>query len=188
MSRAERWPTIAVGTLVALGLAAGLVDAVRSGQRDVLGPPKPAPEFDAIAQDGSIVNLDAYRNKVVVIDFFASWCQPCAETMPTLVATVGPYADKGVVLLAASGDDDEPERDSKVRAFFRRIQVQAPTVVYPTKATMERYGIEGFPTTVLIDRTRQARVLGHDAYSEIQLRGMLDRALAEGATTDGGSR
>lgn len=187
MRKEDRWPLVIVGTLVTLGIGAGLWDAVRSARREVISKAFPAPEFEAATEDGTLINLDSYKGKVVLIDFFASWCKPCEQLMPPLVAAASPLADRGLVMLAASGDDDEPDRVSKVRAFFGRVHVAPPQVVFPTRATMERYGVEGFPTTILVDRAGQARVLGHWGYSEVQLRATLERALATSAPAgDGG--
>jgi len=179
----SRLPTVIVGGLVSLGLLAGLADAVRSSRNDYVGDLQPAIPFNAIAPDGTLVSLDAYRDRVVLIDFFASWCKPCEHTMPKLLSVANGLADRGVVVLAASCDEDTSDRDAKVRAFFNRINVIPPQIVYPTAETQRRYAVEGYPTTVLIDRAHRARLLSPDA-PPLQIRGALERALATGPSWD----
>lgn len=186
MIRRDRWPTVAVAVVVGLAVLAGMVDAVQSARRSVAEAAGPAPAFEALGQDGSIVRLEDYDGRVVLIDFFATWCAPCEQTMPLLATVVRTHAERGVVFLAASVDEDEPGRDDLIRGFFRRIQIEPPRVVFPSSGTVARYRAQRLPHTVIVDREGQMTVLGPGAYSEVQLRARLEEALAPAPITDGG--
>ncbi len=189
MNLRRRFPEVIVGSLVALGLVAGFIDAARGGRDQMAKEMGPAPEFEAQAEDGSLVDLDAFDHKVVLIDFFAHWCEPCEQTMPVLARVAAEYKKDGVVFLAANCDDDEPQRDLKIRQFFERAGVSPrPKVVFPTDRTQERYGVSSYPTTVLVDSQRRMYWLGVAAHNEPMLRRRLSEAVAAASGRDSGSK
>lgn len=129
-------------------MAAGLLLLVagcgRGSEPQMIG--KPAPDFTVSDHQRSI-NLRQHRGKVVVLNFWATWCPPCVAEMPSLVAMQKRMKDK-VVVLAISTDDDE-------RAYKDFVQKRMPgllTVRDAAKNSSELYGSFRYPETYIIDR------------------------------------
>jgi len=79
------------------------------------GPPavgRPAPALVARAFDGQAIDLAALRGKLVVLNFWASWCGPCRSEMPALDALARDYRDRGVVVIGLSADDRHDRKDA----------------------------------------------------------------------------
>ena len=107
---------------------------------------QPAPSFSVPALDGSgRVSLAQLRGRPVVVNFWASWCEPCKRETPDLVAFAASHPKIQVVGLATT---DVPG-DS--RAFARRYNVPYPLGVDRSGAVGHRYDIAGLPTTVIVD-------------------------------------
>jgi peroxiredoxin len=104
-----------------------------------------APEFTITADNGRTVTLPNFGGKLLVLNFWASWCQPCAEETPSLNQFTREYADKGVVVLGVSVDKD-PRAYS---AFLQKFQ-PAFLTARETK-THEDYGTFMYPETYIID-------------------------------------
>ena len=97
---------------------------------------------------GKRVKLKAYRKKVVVITFGASWCQPCKQELPAWDALARKYKSKGVVFLAFNIDKDL----AKGKAFIEEAKLRTMRAVYePKGATVESYDPPAMPTTYVID-------------------------------------
>jgi cytochrome c biogenesis protein CcmG, thiol:disulfide interchange protein DsbE len=112
-------------------------------------PPRigsPAPDFTIVDGQRS-VSLSQFRGKPVVLNFWATWCPPCVEEMPSLVQLQKQLGDK-VTILAVSEDDD----DKAYQQFIRDHNVDLLTV-RDTKANNELYGSFKFPETYVIDRS-----------------------------------
>jgi cytochrome c biogenesis protein CcmG, thiol:disulfide interchange protein DsbE len=108
-----------------------------------------AAEFIA-ARDGNgrRVTLKQYRNKIVVITFGASWCQPCKKELPAWEALARKYSSKGVVFLAVN-IDTEP---AKGKEFIKEAGLRTMRAVYdPQGATVKSYDPPTMPTTYVID-------------------------------------
>ena len=106
----------------------------------------PAPDFTVQDADRK-VSLHDLRGKVVVLNFWATWCPPCVEEMPSLVKMQSDLRDR-VVVLAVSVDEDE----RSYHTFLKKNNVDLLTVRDPQQKSNELYGTIKFPETYIIDR------------------------------------
>jgi len=111
-----------------------------------------APDFTVQDSDHS-VTLSQFKGQVVVLNFWATWCPPCVEEMPSLVEMQRHMKTKGVTVLAVSIDVDE----NAYRAFLKQHGVDLLTVRDPAQKTPALYGTHGWPETFIIDRNGMIR-------------------------------
>lgn len=113
--------------------------------------PKPntiAPDFQLTTYDGQSVHLASYRGKVVVVNFWASWCVPCKDEQPVLESLWKRYQDRGVVFLGV--DIQDTQHDGL--AFIRQFGASYPMAPDPTGAVSISYGVVGMPETYIVSR------------------------------------
>jgi peroxiredoxin len=116
--------------------------------------PAPAPGWELKDVDGKPVNFSRFKGKVVVLDFWATWCGPCRAEIPGYVKLQDKYKDKGLVIIGVSLDQAGPEVVKKFIGDFH-LNYQ---VVMGDDAVVEAFGgVDGIPTTFLIDRTGTIR-------------------------------
>ncbi|MEI7767967.1 MAG: TlpA disulfide reductase family protein [Phycisphaerae bacterium] len=174
------WTLFMLGEMIAcvgvMLVASGCVSttAVPSGQQGQV-----APDFSISALDGRRVSLSDYSGKVVILDFWASWCPPCQESLPHIasLATNAELARRGLVVLAVN----EQEAAETIRAFVEQ-QHLALTVLRDADGTVARsYAVSSMPTTVIIGRDRvvQTVLTGLSPDSAKVLEQALTRALDE---------
>ena len=137
-----------VMTGIALAGAVGLVllfasPSYRQGEPSLAG--SRAPEF-AFTLDGKPAKLADLRGKVVVLNFWATWCAPCVEEMPSLERLHQELASKGVVVLGVSVDEDAEAHDK----FLRDRKITFPTFRDPSKKTPMSYETFMYPETYII--------------------------------------
>jgi thiol-disulfide isomerase/thioredoxin len=97
------------------------------------------------ARAEQMLDLTAYRGKVVVVDFWASWCTPCRQSFPWLNAIHERYADRGLVVLGVNVDRDRAQADG----FLREVPAQFP-ILYDSSGTLAtRYKLMGMPTSLV---------------------------------------
>jgi peroxiredoxin len=108
----------------------------------------PAPDFSLPDLDGQTLRLSDLRGKIVLLDFWATWCTPCREETPHLVELQNKYRDQGLQIIGVSMDDSsEP-----VGEFYQRFHMNYP-VVMGNAETGELYGgILGLPIAFVIGR------------------------------------
>jgi cytochrome c biogenesis protein CcmG/thiol:disulfide interchange protein DsbE len=108
-----------------------------------------APDFALKDADGHTVRLSDYRGKVVLLDFWATWCDPCRYEIPWFMDLERKQKDRGFAVLGVSMDDDGWEA---VKPFITRLGVNY-RILAGTDETAQLYGgIDALPTTFLIDR------------------------------------
>jgi cytochrome c biogenesis protein CcmG, thiol:disulfide interchange protein DsbE len=107
-----------------------------------------APDFNLTADDGSGFRLDDYHGKVVLLNFWATWCPPCVQEMPSLNRLHERLQDKGFVVLGVSVDQ---EREA-YQQFLQQVHVSFPTVRDPERGAASRYGTMKYPESYLINR------------------------------------
>jgi cytochrome c biogenesis protein CcmG/thiol:disulfide interchange protein DsbE len=112
-----------------------------------------APNFSRVDLDQRNVDLTTYRGKVVVLDFWASWCAPCLTEMPRFVEWQQEYGGRGLQVIGISMDDEAPP----VRAAFQKYRLNFPVVMGDEKLGEMYGGILGLPITFLIDRNGKIR-------------------------------
>ena len=107
-----------------------------------------APDFTLPQLDGQALRLSSYRGKVVLLDFWASWCEPCRVETPHLVELQQKYGDRGLQIIGVSMDDSP----GPARQFYQQFHINYP-VVMGTAKTGELYGgVLGLPIAFLINR------------------------------------
>lgn len=107
---------------------------------------RPAKEFVLPGFDGSTVSLADYRGRVVLVNFWASWCVPCRIEAPVLEQTWRRYRDRGLVLVGINLWDKEPE----ARAFLREFGITYPNARDEGGRVAIEYGVAGIPETIVI--------------------------------------
>ena len=120
---------------------------------------------------GKRVRLRDYRGKIVVLNFWATWCGPCNQEMPLLVSVEKEYSARGVIFLGASLDDSKTEEH--IPDFLRKYHVQFPILLGATADNLEKLRLgQGVPATAFIDREGMvaARVSGEIREQEIRQR------------------
>lgn len=112
----------------------------------LLGEPKVGDVFPSPAEAGLEGQVPDLKGKVVVVDFWASWCGPCRAAFPTLQEIHTTYAEKGVVVLGISLDEDKPDMD----AFIAKMKTTFPNVRDPKGTFARKLKVEGIPTTYIV--------------------------------------
>ncbi len=136
---------------------------------------KPAPEFTIPLFAGGDLDLAALKkeDKVVILDFWASWCGPCRIGLPILTKVVEKYKDKGVVLYGINAGEDE----ATVQAFLEQTELDLTVAMDPKRAAQRAYGANSLPTTAIIGKDGVVREV-HIGVSPT-LEQDLDKLLAE---------
>jgi cytochrome c biogenesis protein CcmG/thiol:disulfide interchange protein DsbE len=108
------------------------------------------PQLSLKDVDGKTQTLSDYRGKIVVLNFWATWCVPCKEEMPFFVEAQKKYGQRNVVILAASLDDDRTKK--YVRKFVQAYKMDFPVLLDATAESMKQFGLgETLPSTIFLD-------------------------------------
>jgi cytochrome c biogenesis protein CcmG, thiol:disulfide interchange protein DsbE len=98
------------------------------------------------ADSGDALDLARFRGKVVVLDFWASWCEPCRHSFPWLNAMQAKYGEHGLVIIGVNVDRERADADR----FLRDIPADFQIVYDPAGALATRYDVPGMPTSIVI--------------------------------------
>ena len=127
-----------------------------------------APDFSFVSKEGAPVSNKALQGKVVLLDFWATWCPPCRESVPVLQSLQKKYTDKPFQIVSISSDDDE----DAWQAFIFKNRMTWTEFLDSTSQVSDRFSIESFPTYILLDkdgiiRFRQSG-FGSDTQAELE--------------------
>ncbi|MFO1272044.1 MAG: TlpA disulfide reductase family protein [Rubrivivax sp.] len=135
-------------------LAAGAAQAA-------LNANAPAPDFTLRSLDGVNLRLAEQRGRVVMVNFWATWCGPCKQEMPHLSRLYEKYRASGFTLLGVNVDEDAKQ----AAATAGKLGVKFPVLFDGTKSVSKLYDLQSMPSTVLIDRDGRVRYL-HRGYRD----------------------
>jgi peroxiredoxin len=174
----QLWPPI-----IGLGLwaAAAASLAATPHYADVLGlqltkEQVEAPAFSLRDLSGRTVALGDFRGRLVLVNFFATWCVPCREEMPALERLYRRYRDQGLVVLALSVRESAGE----VGAFVQEFGLSFPVLLDGEAEAASRFGVRPIPATYLVgeDGTLRWRALGPRPWDGAEARAYFAQALA----------
>ncbi|WJW74815.1 TlpA disulfide reductase family protein [Thiohalobacter sp. IOR34] len=127
----------------------------------------PAPDFELTDLDGRVHRLSDYRGKVVIVNFWATWCPPCREEMPSMQRAWNWLQKNDMQLLAINVGENEDQ----VFEFTANYPVDFPLLLDEDSSVIERWPVRGLPTTFIVDtRGRLAyRAIGGRAWDSPEL-------------------
>ena len=165
---------VGAAALVALGILAlsyrqsseeGRFATAGAPQREAaqfvsIQPPRPLPSLDLTDEAGKPASLAAFEGKVVLVNFWATWCAPCVKGLPALSKLQARLSDSGFAVVTVAADRKGPEA---VKPFLEKHGVANLAVLYdPRMAAARALGVTGLPASILLDRKGReiGRVLG----------------------------
>jgi thiol-disulfide isomerase/thioredoxin len=176
---AGRWVASALVALLAGGLLWLAVEEGRGVGTSAPEVGKPAPPFTLERLGGGTVSLSELRGKVVVLDFWATWCKPCLVEIPYLTRIAQELGPRGLVLVAANRDEPPQAAKAEVGIFVaQKAPDFGPFVAFADDEMTRRYGVEALPTLFLIDRDGRLISRHRGTLSEATLRELVEGALA----------
>ena len=149
---------ITVMFLLILGAAAFISSGLSQEKED-----SPAPDFQGKTVEGKDIKLSDFKGKVVLLDFWASWCPPCREEMPQLIKFYRSHNNPDFKLIAVNIDDNAGNMQKFLDKLFP--QPQFPVVEDHSQKIPPLFNIEAMPTTIFIDKKGNIRYR-HDGFED----------------------
>lgn len=141
---------ILAATIFSLGVVYAGEKSMKDERRAALASGiKAAPDFSLPDLKGKKVKLSDFRGKVVILDFFATWCPPCRAEIPHFVALYKQHKDRGLVIIGVSLDQGGVR---VVESFVKKYGINYTILMEDQKVVKNYGGIRGIPTTFVIDK------------------------------------
>lgn len=146
-----------------------------------------APDFTlkVLEGNGKTMQLSSLKGKGVLVNFWATWCEPCKIELPWLVELQTKYAPQGLQIVGVA-DDDSAEKT--IADFAHKMKINYPVLLATEKVEDQYGGLEGLPTSFFIDRTGKVVdvIIGID--SESRLEDSIKKSLGQGGGSDANTR
>ena len=159
---------------------------------EMLTPPpllllgKPAPEFAFVGLDRKPIDLKSFKGKIVVLDFWAKWCEPCRAKLPLDEKLYAKYKSNDKIAFLAVSVDRPDVADDKLAAVWKELGITIPIARDPQEDAGKKFLVTGIPTTCIVggDGTIQDYQPGFKPNHELEMSGKLEKLLA-GSTIHG---
>jgi peroxiredoxin len=149
---------IVIAMVISIMLVFGIQRAHHTPVKTPAGklPGQPAPDFALMTLDGKTMKLSDFRGKAVLLNFWATWCEPCKIEMPWFIDLQKKYASQGLQVLGVAMDDAGP---GEISSFAQKMGVNYPVLLGKEEVGAEYGGIEYLPSTFYINR--DGKILDH---------------------------
>ena len=136
-----------------------------------------APGFTLLTLDGGRASLTDHRDKLVVLNFWATWCQPCTVEMPSLEALWLRYRDRGLIVVGVSVDRGAPR--ALLEPYVRTLKLTFPILLDPDSKTSDRWRVTALPATFLVRPGGEVAgmAMGARAWNSDEMRALVERLL-----------
>ena len=148
------------------------VAELKDGQR--------GPAFALASLDGGRASLETWKDRVAILNFWATWCRPCTDEMASLEAVWQGYRARGLVVVGVSVDRGAPR--PLIEPYVKHLGLTFPILLDPDTKTATAWRVTGIPTTFLIRRSGEAAgwAVGPRDWNSHEMRTLLDTLLREG--------
>jgi len=136
-----------------------------------------APGFTLLTLDGGRASLTDHRDKLVVLNFWATWCQPCTVEMPSLEALWRRYRDRGLVVVGVCVDRGAPK--ALLEPYVRNLKLTFPILLDPDSKTSDRWRVTALPATFLVRPGGEVAgmAMGAREWNSDEMRALVERLL-----------
>lgn len=134
------------------------------------------PDFTLEGLNVKTVQLSALKGNVIFLNFWATWCDPCKDEMPSMETLYQRYKERDFILLAIAVEERNPD---PARRFIQKNRYRFPVLLDPPGKTLDLFGIHRIPATIIIDRKGRmvGRVLGPRDWSQPEVFSLIDQML-----------
>ena len=132
-----------------------------------IGAPEAVAPLSGKTLEGKIISLSDYKGKVVLVDFWATWCDPCKDEIPELIKLLAELGPKGFVILGVSMDEEIAE----VAPFAKAAKISYPVILNGSERAPKGWIVPGLPTAYLIGRDGKSikRLFGSKSVKKLKI-------------------
>ncbi|MFZ5442490.1 MAG: TlpA family protein disulfide reductase [Myxococcota bacterium] len=153
-----------------------LVSPAVAAEPVLLPPGSAAPDFSLERASGGKLSLSNLRGRVVLVDFWATWCPPCRAELPWLVKLAKKYEAQGLWLVAVNQDRADEQR-ALYAGFAPEVPGLSTWAVFGTDAVKDAWKVDGMPTLYLLDRSGRVVAAHEGRLTEAQVTQAVEQAL-----------
>ena len=157
LSRRE-WLWMGAGVAIAVLVITLIAVFTRDStpQTGLVAIDRPAPDLTLPTLDGGSIRLADLRGKIVLVNFWATWCEPCKTETPDLVAASAEFRDRGLVIIGINLTDQDKSMD-EIRKFVQRYQIPYPIALDPDQQAQRAFAMFAIPVSYFIDSSGRIR-------------------------------